>query len=374
MDQRVPAYKGPLTPQHGEFWLAMAGGILYKDAVMSRPGVEMLAVGGSRTLVGTELAVMKRYTGQKALYEAIARTRAKSQRRGILERLYPGGVREEPVEPPAAEEPKPQPPVRVEPIKPPEPKPVVEKPPAPVFKPIVRPVADEPKPQPQPQPRPVQPWLRPKAVQLHDGRIEISLPYTLGVTVLLVAILLVLGAFRLGQAQRRVQLPAVKDGTTAQPTSVAPKVEPAPARAETPAPAPSVRETPATDTGAGAATTTPTAKAGDNVIVLARHAQSKPLEAVQAFYKEQGIDLEVIVVAKLWDYLAGAGLNTSVLGNRDGYMLVTKDYYDNPENPGTNGFRAKQKIIEIGKGYKNPLFAPRYFSDAYGMKIRKGED
>ena len=342
----------------------------------------MLAAGGSRTLVGTELAVMKRYTGQKALYEAIARTRAKSKRRGILERLHPGGVREEPVEPPVVEELEPEPPVQVEAVKAPEPKPVVvEKPPAPVVKPV-RPVMEEPK--PEPQPYPVQPWLRPKAVQLHDGRIEISLPNALGVAVLLGAIVLILGAFRLGQMQRRVQPPAVKNSTAAPlPKPVAPKVEPAPVRAETPAPvpAPSVRETPSADTssgtaatGSGTVATAPVAKPGDHVIVLAQNAKAEPLKPAQAYFKEHGVSTEIIEVAKLRNYLVAAGLNVSVLGTRGGFMLVTDTYYDNPENPGTNGFKKKQEIIEIGKSYKSvpgsQAFAPRYFSDAYGMKVR----
>ena len=81
------------------------------------------------------------------------------------------------------EEPKPQvEPVKlqVEPLRPPVEKPVAEKLPEPIVKPV-RPVE-----RPEPQPRPVQPRLRPKAVQVHDGRVEISLPYTIGVTVLLV--------------------------------------------------------------------------------------------------------------------------------------------------------------------------------------------
>jgi hypothetical protein len=278
------------------------------------------------------------------------------------------------VEPPAAEEPKP--PVQVEPIKPPEVEPVVEKPPAPVIKPI-RPVMEEPK--PQPQPRPVQQWLRPNAVQLHDGRIEISLPYTLGVTVLLVAILLVVGAFRLGQMQHRVQPPAVRNIAAGPAKQVTPKPEPAPAPAkpevkqdvklETPAP---VKEPTNADTAG--TTTAPAAKPGDHVIVLAQNAKSDPLKPAQTFFKEHGVPTEIIDVKKLAEYLTGAGLNTNVLGTRSGFMLVTSDYYDNPANPGTNGFEKRQEIIKLGQAYKSvsgsQAFSPKYFSDAYGMKVR----
>jgi len=110
------------------------------------------------------------------------------------------------------------------------------------------------------------------------------------------------------------------------------------------------------------------------VIVLAQHAQRAPLESAKEYFKTHGVATEVIGVAALRDYLAGQGINTSVLGNRGGFMLVTADYYDNPQNPGTNGFQAKQKIIELGRGYKatagSESFAPNYFSDAYGMKVR----
>ncbi len=304
---------------------------------------------------------MKRYTGQKALYEAIAKTQAKLQRRGILERLRPGNDKE-PYAEPVMEEPEPQ----VELLRPPVEKPVAEKPPVPVAKPV-RPVEYS---EPQPQARPVQPRLRPKAVQVHDGRIEISLPYTVGVTVLLVATLLVLGAFRLGQVQHRDRLPAVNTSNTDKATPPAPKSSPSPTRAEAPAPA---RETPTTDTG-GATTTLSVKEDGDHVIVLAQTAQSKPLESAQAYFKEHGIDTAVLDVAELRNYLVGKGLSTSVLGTRGGYMLVTKDFFDNPENPGTKGYKAKQEIIKVGSGYKaksgSESFAPKFFSDAYGMKVR----
>ncbi|RPJ20309.1 MAG: hypothetical protein EHM35_19630, partial [Planctomycetaceae bacterium] len=89
---------------------------------------------------------MKRYTGQKALYEAIAKTQAKYRRRGILERLHPGNGGQE-AEPPVMEEPKLQvEPVKlqVEPLRPP----VAEKLPEPIAKPV-RPVE-----RPELQPRP----------------------------------------------------------------------------------------------------------------------------------------------------------------------------------------------------------------------------
>ena len=56
------------------------------------------------------------------------------------------------------------------------------------------------------------------------------------------------------------------------------------------------------------------------------------------------------------------------------YFLQTINRYDNPEKEGTDGYTAKQKIIEVGKGYKAPSgyesFAKHLFSDAYGKKVK----
>jgi hypothetical protein len=317
---------------------------------------------------------MKRYTGQKALYEAIARTQAKMQRRGILERLHPGNGKEVDAQPPV-EPPKPQmEPVKpqVEPVKPPIEKVVVEKPPAPapvLIKPV-RPVEH-----PDTQPRRAQSWLRPKAVQLHDGRIEISLPYTIGVTILLVTVLLILGAFRIGQMQHQFRLPEVTNAASNPVKQVVPKTSPAPVvRQEMPsAPAKPEPEKAPTNTSTAGSAAVPD-ETGDHVIVLAQLPQREPLDAARKYFTEQGIATDVVSIPLLRELLSKQGINTRALGNRDGFMLVTNKYYDNPQNPGTDGYQAKLKIIEVGRGYKaqsgSESFAPNYFGDAYGMKVR----
>src|SRR5512135_3648594 len=123
------------------------GAIRYKDTVMGRPASKVLAAGQAQELwLERSLPFMKRYTGQKALYEAIAKTQAKLQRRGILDRLRPGSGQEQHAQAPEVVEAKPQvEPVSqpVAPLRPPVEKPVekpvAEKPPAPVVKPV-RPV------------------------------------------------------------------------------------------------------------------------------------------------------------------------------------------------------------------------------------------
>ena len=56
------------------------------------------------------------------------------------------------------------------------------------------------------------------------------------------------------------------------------------------------------------------------------------------------------------------------------YFLQTRQRYDNPTRPGTDGYKALQKIKEVGKGYKAPegyeTFASNLFQDAYGKKVK----
>jgi len=72
-------------------------------------------------------------------------------------------------------------------------------------------------------------------------------------------------------------------------------------------------------------------------------------------------------------YFASKGIATEIRKIRDRYYLVTTNRYDNPGKPGSDGYAARARIIEIGAGYKAPegleSFAPRLFSDAYGMKL-----
>jgi hypothetical protein len=72
-------------------------------------------------------------------------------------------------------------------------------------------------------------------------------------------------------------------------------------------------------------------------------------------------------------YFADKGIETEIRKSGDAYLLVTKEKYDNPERPGTDGYAAKQKIIELGAQYKAPQgfdqFGTKPFHDAYGMKF-----
>jgi hypothetical protein len=73
------------------------------------------------------------------------------------------------------------------------------------------------------------------------------------------------------------------------------------------------------------------------------------------------------------EYFARFGIETKIVRIGDWYYLMTVDKYDNPDRPGTEGYVAKQKIIELGAEYKAPTgfesFAPNLFKDAYGMRF-----
>jgi hypothetical protein len=191
-------------------------------------------------------------------------------------------------------------------------------------------------------------WVRkPSVVQFNAGRIEFSMPYQVGIAVLLGALLVVVVAFRLGE---RAGSPSTSSGqalrqdsgqaSSARPISPqagqAPKlVEPAPATAKT---------------SPGQVAT------GRNRIVIQMYQVRSHLEPAKEYFDKLGVATEIIERSN-W------------------YYLVTKNGYDNPDKPGTDGFLAKQKIIELGAGYKAPAgyetFGPKPFKDAFGMRFEE---
>jgi hypothetical protein len=195
-------------------------------------------------------------------------------------------------------------------------------------------------------------WMRkPRIVQFNFGRIEFSMPYQLAVALVLGFILLVLAAFRLGQEyyptdQRAISTAAERpqiNRRTPIERDVADIREP-PAPAEDSTLLDEVKPTQPTSTG-------------NNVIVLVQYEARADLVPVQAHFAEYGIDTEIVMESGR-------------------YFLQTKNRYDNPGTPGTDGYKVKQKIIEVGAKYKGKAppsfetFAPNFFSDAYGKKIK----
>ena len=66
----------------------------------------------------------------------------------------------------------------------------------------------------------------------------------------------------------------------------------------------------------------------------------------------------------------GHGIETEIRKVGQTFYLVTKDKYDNPQRPGTDGYKARQRIVELGTGYVPPPgFGSFDFRSAYGMKF-----
>ena len=195
-------------------------------------------------------------------------------------------------------------------------------------------------------------WMRkPRIVQFNFGRIEFSMPYQFAVALVLGLILLVLASFRLGQEyylsdQRAistaVERPQIKRTTPMEREAADIREPPAPVEDSTLLD--EVKPTQPESTG-------------NNVIVVQQWGAREDLIPVRAHFAEYGIDTEIVL-------------------ENGNYFLQTKNRYNNPGKPGTDGHEALQKIIEVGAKYKGKAhppfktFAPNFFSDAYGKKVK----
>jgi len=199
---------------------------------------------------------------------------------------------------------------------------------------------------------------RPRAVQFNTGRLELSLPYPIAITAVLGVILVILVAFRLGQWHgtafyKQTGIPGRSEGRLVGPGNLGPipgarqslttqdvgivKHSPKPAE-------------PRATSRQGRTVT------GDHIIRLVQYQRKADLVPVKEYFASHGIETEITQQGR-W------------------YFLVTKNRYQNPEKPGTDGYKVKQRIIELGAGYKAPdgyeSFAPNFFRDAYGKKVQE---
>jgi hypothetical protein len=176
---------------------------------------------------------------------------------------------------------------------------------------------------------------RPYMVRFSGGRFELSVPYQLAVAILLGMVLLAVVVFRLGQGSMRQGGGAAGHAAAAADGPAAPlRVENAPVLGEA--------------GGAGLE------GAGSNRIVIQTFKVRAHLEPAS-------------------DYFARAGLETEIKRIGDWYYLVTRDKFENTDNPQGDGYRVRQKIIRLGAEYKAPpgyeTFGPKPFHDCYGMKF-----
>ncbi len=153
-------------------------------------------------------------------------------------------------------------------------------------------------------------WIRkPRFVQFIAGRVEFSVPYQLGIAILLAVVLVVVVAFRLGERFGRSESQVV-------PAEADKQITPA----------------------------------------IQMYQVRSHLEPAKEYFDKLGVATEIIEKDK-WFY------------------LVTKNRYENVDKAGTDGYLARQKIMELGAGYKAPAgyesFGPRPFSTAFGMKFEE---
>jgi len=187
-------------------------------------------------------------------------------------------------------------------------------------------------------------WRKPRIVQFNTGRIEFSVSYPLAIALLLVIILLFLAAFRLGQR--------MSDSVGKIPQDVLEKPVGQPITETSLAVDKPEKTAPVAVSGEKTESSAPK---GSNVIVLVEYQTQADLVPVQKHFAEFGIETELV-------NLAGR------------YFLITKDRFDG-FGPGSDGFRARQKIVEVGALYKDKApegyetFAPNFFKDAYGKKV-----
>ena len=191
-------------------------------------------------------------------------------------------------------------------------------------------------------------WRKPRIVQLNAGRIEFSMPYQIAVVLVLAFIIVIIAAYRLGQSSYTAQQQAGQPEPIQRETESEMPTEQASSDIMLPS-------APAEDTTTKTEVAEPAEPKGNNVIVLVQFDRLADLSPVQAHFSEHGIELKI-------DPQQGS------------YFLQTIQRYDNPSKPGTDGYKALQKIKEVGKEYKAPkgyeTFASHYFQDAYGRKVK----
>jgi len=201
-------------------------------------------------------------------------------------------------------------------------------------------------------------WRKPRVMQFNAGRIDFSISYPVAIAIVLGIILLTLLAFRAGQYFSSLSRQPSGHGVHAEPGEAASLVNP-PSSVVGRETRDEIRGTSGTQeetTGAPVTAEPRLAKpTGNNVIVLVEYSRRADLVPVQKHFGHFGIDTEI----------------ASWAGK---YFLITKNKFES-FGIGSDGYKAKQRIVEVGALYKDrapegyETFAPRFFRDAYGKKV-----
>jgi len=186
---------------------------------------------------------------------------------------------------------------------------------------------------------------KPSIAQLNRGRLFLSLRYELVVVIILMLALGFMMSYRFGQHMALAESKTDPDAAAApaieQQQSPPLQVSNAPVRPqEQSVPVISVERLSSIEPSG----------TGNNWIVIQSHKNKRDLVPVQA-------------------YFAGNGVGTQIRQSGGRFLLHTIATYDNPTCFGTDGYKARLRIIEIGAGYKPPPGYGKFnFNTAYGMK------
>ncbi len=216
---------------------------------------------------------------------------------------------------------------------------------------VVLPISSLPEKSPE---KPVKWPKKPRFLQLNAGRVEMSIPYQLVVVFVLVALVVVLAAFRFGKVSSKQEVAAVKVAAPVKKVVEKPVYKPVIIKSEVESsdlPAGLVAKEPQQQTSLTSANVD-----GSNIVIQALRSRN---------------DLEPVR-----DYYAGHGIATEIKTVKSWYYLVTVDKYENLKETGSQGNDMLKKIIELGAGYNAPQGFESFrvkgktpFQDAYGMKF-----
>jgi len=196
-------------------------------------------------------------------------------------------------------------------------------------------------------------WRRkPRFFQLNSGRVEVSLPFQYIVVIILGLLLIFVLSFRLGQlAGARSEGSLV--GESPETAVSSGRIDVSQVESE------SIirREGSAVKSESRQFSKTPSRvePMGDHRIVIQQYQVRADLVPVQQYFAKYGIGTD-IEKRDMW------------------YFLITSGRYDNPNREGTEGYKVREKIIELGASYKSPVgyetFGTRPFATAYGEKVK----
>jgi len=183
---------------------------------------------------------------------------------------------------------------------------------------------------------------KPKMLHATKNGIDIRMSYPLVIAALMGIGVLLLVAFRLGQLNTFSGQKSASD-TGSQQSAAAGQLS-----------QPVVEKEVTTQTFEPQPPETTPVSTGNNRIVIQQYHLRSQLQPVQ-------------------DYFAQFGIETEILKVNNNYFLVTKNKYNNPNRQGTDGYEARQRIVEIGANYVAPegyeTFGKEPFNDAYGRRF-----